>query len=455
MAVSDKIREYVPFYARNLKIAVPVMLSQVGQGVVIFVDTYMVGRLGTAELAAVSFSGAVLLPFMLFVMGVSMGQTPLVGQASAVKDRTRVMAYFQGSFVVNVLLMSAMCVLLWLFSLFFDRMGQDATVVELARPYYMWVVLSLLPLPFFYSLKQLLEGLGNTKYSMYITLISNLLNIVFNYLLIFGKFGFPELGVIGAGVSTFISRLFMPLMLALLLCRDARYKCYLHSLAERLVERSHIRTLLSVGLPIGGQMFAEMLLFAGAGVMVGWFGATQLAAHQVVLNFSSMTFMFQCGISAATTIRVSHQLGARDYLSMRMAGIASLHLSFVLNFVFSVVMLIFSRELVAFFSADEAVVEVGVRIVFFCALYQIADGFQVVSLGSLRGMTDVRWPMRMAAISYVLISLPVGYICSVWLGWEVYGVWVGFIVGLNIAAACFIVRFLRRSAALVKCNVNL
>lgn len=449
MNVIDKIKEYEPFYVSNLKIAIPVILSQVGQGAVMMADTFMVGRLGTDELAAVSFSTSVQVAFFLFAMGVSFGLTPLVGQAYASGDKKKIHDFLRCSLVVNTLLMCCVCFLLWLFSFAFGLMGQEPRVVAFAVPYYRWIVLSLLALPFFFSFKQLLEGLGNTKYAMYITLVSNGLNILLNYLLIFGKCGFPNMGVEGAAIATFISRFCMPFLFVALFMWNKRYRPYLTSLWRGVFNPKPILVLFSIGLPIGGQMFVETALFAIAGIMVGWYGASQLAAHQIVLNFSSLTFMFQTGIASATTIRVSHQMGAGDYVAMRKAGIASFHLSAMFTLAFSLLMVLFRYQLVGAFSADDIVVKTGSTLMLLCVLYQFADGFQVVSLGSLRGMTDVNWPMRVAMVSYLFVSLPVAYILSLWFRLEAVGIWIGFIVGLNLAATCYIVRFLVRSKGFV------
>ena len=208
----NTIKEYIPFYKRNLKIALPIVFSQLGGAVVQLVDTFMVGRLGTVELAAVSFASAVFAIGYVFSIGILLGATPIIGQAYVRGEKQTIVELFQNSLVLATLAAVVIGSLLYLTSFFMDNMGQVDAVVELAIPYFLVLVVSLIPHMYFFSIKQFLEGLGNTKVAMWITIIANLINVLFNYLLIFGKYGFPELGVLGAGVSTLIARASMPVL---------------------------------------------------------------------------------------------------------------------------------------------------------------------------------------------------------------------------------------------------
>ncbi|MCQ2218179.1 MAG: MATE family efflux transporter [Paludibacteraceae bacterium] len=454
MGVVEGFQSYKPFYIRNLKIAIPAVLSQLGQGVVMIADSMMVGVLGTNELAAASFAGAIVIVGFLFVLGVTFGATPLVGRQYSMGKHVRAASLFQNSILLDMLVVALVCGILYVLSFFLDKMGQELEVCVLARPYYLWLVASLPPLFVFQAFKQFMEGLGNTKVAMVITLISNALNVLLNYLFIFGKCGCPFMGVEGAGVATFIARLVMPIMFyAYFVHRKSLFR-YFRFFRMRVFSFAELYELGKIGVPIGFQMLVETSTFSLSAVMVGWFGAVSLASHQIAMNLSSLTFMMASGISAATTIRVSHQMGAKDYVSMRKAGFASMHLCVFENLIFAVLMIVFRREIPLAFTSDPLVVELSAMLLVMCAIYQLADGLQVVALGALRGMADVEGPMRVSVICYVLVSLPVAYICGVVLDWGAVGVWMGFIVSLNLAAILLIRRFLKMSSTIINASMR-
>lgn len=449
MGFTETFNSYKPFYKRNLAIAIPAILSQLGQGVVMLADSVMVGNLGTNELAAASFAGAVIIVGYLFALGVSFGATPLIGREYSSGKYARASSLFQNSILLDLAVILLVSGILFVLSFFLDRMGQEPEVSRLARPYFLWLVASLPPLFIFQSFKQFMEGLGNTKIAMVITLISNALNILLNYLFIFGKFGFPELGVTGAGVATFVARLSMPLMFYAVFLYKRSYYRYFRFFRMKAFSLSELYALGKMGMPIGFQMLVETSTFALSAVIVGWFGAVSLASHQIAMNLSSLTFMMASGISAATTIRVSHQMGVNDYPSMRKAGFASMHLCAFENLFFALLMIVFRREIPLAFTSDPAVVDLSEILLVMCAIYQLADGLQVVALGALRGMGDVEAPMRISVICYILVSLPVAYVFGVLLDWGATGVWLGFIVSLNLAAVLLIARFLKSSARMI------
>lgn len=446
------LRGYVPFYKRNLKLAYPVMLSQLGQVVVMLADSMMVGRLGKEELAAVSFANAIVMIGMLFALGVSFGSTPLVGADYVNGNHRKSAATFQNSFLLNLFSALFVCSVLLGVSLFMDRMGQEESVCRLAVPYYRIVVASLFPLMIFQAFKQFMEGVGDTEKAMLITIVSNVLNIVLNYLLIFGAFGFPKLGVDGAGWATFISRLMMPFMFLFVFWKNKSLFRYFYFFAPKVFNKSRLLLLGGVGLPIGLQMLIEGFTFSMSAVMVGWFGSEMLSGHQIAWNISSMTFMVTCGISSATTIRVSHQLGVKDYLSLQKAGFASMHLSAFFSLVMAALIVLFRYEIAALFIDNAAVIEIGAELLVLVAVYQLADGLQCVSLGALRGLADVRGPMVIATICYILVNLPIAYVLGEVCGFKAVGVWTGFIFGLNLAAVLLVYRFVSKSRQLLKAN---
>lgn len=444
------LKNYIPFYKNNLKIALPIVLTQVGGGIVALMDNVMVGHLGAVELASVAFANSIFVLGQIFVMGAVMGLTPLVGQAFVQSDLERVKALFYNALVFVCVLGLAVTLILGLVYPFFDYMGQDTNVVRWAKPYFLLQVFSLLPLLVFCLFKQFLEGLGNTKVAMIITLVANIANIVLNYLLIYGKFGFPYWGVVGAGVATLISRILMAVGFFVYVRTNDSWWNYLKDITIDLFQARKVWTVARVGMPIGGHMLLECTAFALSAIMVGWLGAVPLAGNQIAQNISHLTFMLVVGIGSATTIRVSHRLGEKNFYALRMEGKASVHLCLLTNTLMAIFMIVFSRQIPRIFTTDMAVIDAAAPLLVLAGLFQISDGLQTVGASILRGLTDVKRPVIYAFISYICINLPLGYLLAFKFHMGASGVWIGFIVGLSIAAILFHVRCNRQINKLEK-----
>lgn len=445
-------RDYLPYYRRNLRLAFPVMLTQLGGALVGLIDSVMVGHYSTTDLAAVSFANGVFFTFMVFAMGAIMGLTPLVGfvagkanGGTASEDDARtIAAYLRSGAVFTLLLSLAMVLILAAFIPLLGHLGQEPVVVEKAVPYYICIVLSIVPFLFFCLQKQFLEGLGNTWVAMVITLIMNLLNIGLNWVLIFGHFGFPAMGATGAGIATLISRLLMPFGFYAVLHIKREWRAYVRW--ERPAHnalRAQLRQLWKTGAPIGGQTVLETILFTLSFVIMGWLGKEALAAHQVANQIADFAFMLSVGVGSATTIRVSHQYGCGDLHAVRMASNASIHLILLMNTIGAGLMIGFRNQIPYLFTHDEAVAQIASTLIVFAGLFQYADGMQCVGAGMLRGLADVRRPMIHAFVAYILVALPVGLVLMFPCGMGAPGMWIGFIVGLSLAAILFHARFHR------------
>ena len=316
------LKSYLPYYKRNLKVALPVMFTQFGAAMVGLADSIMVGHYGTADLAAVSFSNALFFTVMVFAMGALMGVTPLVGHVhgrlekllqQGTTDEEIAHKHEQiTSYLSNGLVFTGIMCLLSLALLapcipFLDDFGQEPEVVSCARPYYILIVLSIIPFLLFCFSKQFLEGLGNTFVAMMITLGCNLLNIFLNWVFIFGHMGFHPMGAEGAGWATLIARALMPLCFFIAMISRADWRRYIVSFRGYLITRREVEHLLAIGTPIGLQSFAEAFLFTASFVIIGWINKEALAAHHIANQMADLTFMLATGIGAATTIRVSHQ----------------------------------------------------------------------------------------------------------------------------------------------------
>lgn len=447
-----KIKEYLPYYKRNLKVALPVMLTQLGASLVGLFDSMMVGHYATVDLAAVSFANALFFMAMVFAMGALMAITPLVGIQMGEMNimpekkadiRQKIAVLFQNGMLFTMLQSALMLILLGGCIPFLSYFGQEPEVIEVARPYYILIVVSLVPFLVFTFFKQFLEGLGNTLVAMIITLAMNGLNILLNWIFIYGHWGAEAMGATGAGIGSLISRVGMALCFGLAMWFHKDWKYYIQTFSWRNFSWSEIKQQVKLGFPIGAQTFLETFTFAASFVIIGWISKEALAAHQVANQIADMTFMIALGVGAATTIRVSHQLGEKNIVGVRMASNASIHLVLVINTIGAALMIGLRHYIPMLFTEDQEVIAIASKLIVIAGLFQYADGLQAVGAAMLRGITDVKVPMLIAFVSYILVGLSVGLICAFPLQQGASGIWIGFIFGLSLAAICFHIRFRR------------
>ena len=447
-----KFKEYLPYYKRNLKVALPVMLTQLGASLVGLFDSMMVGHYATVDLAAVSFANALFFMAMVFAMGALMAITPLVGiqigemnimPENKADIRQKIAVLFQNGMLFTMLQSALMLILLAGCIPFLSYFGQEPEVIEVARPYYILIVVSLVPFLVFTFFKQFLEGLGNTLVAMIITLAMNGLNILLNWIFIYGHWGAEAMGATGAGIGSLISRVGMALCFGLAMWFHKDWKYYIQTFSWRNFSWSEIKQQIKLGFPIGAQTFLETFTFAASFVIIGWISKEALAAHQIANQIADMTFMIALGVGAATTIRVSHQLGEKNIVGVRMASNASIHLVLVINTIGAALMIGLRHYIPMLFTEDQEVIAIASKLIVIAGLFQYADGLQAVGAAMLRGITDVKVPMLIAFVSYILVGLSVGLICAFPLQQGASGIWIGFIFGLSLAAICFHIRFRR------------
>lgn len=447
---------YWPYYKRNLKVAFPVMLTQLGAAMVGLADSIMVGHYGTTDLAAVSFSNAIFFTVMVFSMGALMGVTPLVGHVHGRLEKLLAQGTTEeeiahkheqiSSYLGNGLVFTALMCLFSLLLLapcipYLDAFGQEPEVVTCARPYYILIVLSIVPFLLFCFSKQFLEGLGNTLIAMLITLGCNLLNIVLNWAFIFGHWGFAPMGAEGAGWATLIARCLMPVCFLIAMLSKTDWRRYLTSVGRRLITWREVEHLLTIGTPIGLQSFAEAFLFTASFVIIGWISKEALAAHHIANQMADLTFMLALGIGSATTIRVSHQLGKGDLHAVRMASHASVHLCLLMNTIGAAIM-IFGRNYIPYiFTDDPEVIPIASTLLIIAGTLQYVDGLQCIGAAMLRGIQDVRVPMRIALFAYIGVALPLGLALTFPAGLGAKGMWMAFVIALAIPAVLFHIRF--------------
>jgi len=429
------------YYKTNFHLALPIILASMGQSFVQMVDTIMVGHLGTTELAAVAFAGSVTYNALVIGMGIAMALTPLTGQSYARNEHRVTSVLLQNSLSLNSIISILIAGLLLALMPFLKYFGQPKEVIEICYPYFFIISLSFIPQLIFLSFKQFMEGIGNTKAAMVITISANLLNVVLNYLLIFGKFGFPQMGVTGAAVATFISRLLMPIAFILYLHFKANYKRYLSFFAfSNLSKYYHIR-LLRLGVPIAGQMFLEFFSLLGVTVMMGWVSTVALAAYQIVITIVGTTFLIAAGVSSSTTILISQAFGRKNMLELNKQFKTGFQLALLTMSCMAIILIFFGKYIAMIFSNDPEVIELASGFFIVAGIFQIIDGSQVSLLGALRGINDVAKPMKYALISYVFVAIPFAYVYGFVLNLGSWSIFAGFLAGLLTAAILYYNRF--------------
>lgn len=434
MAVKDEIKT-------TFLLAYPVMLTQLGQVSVGIADSMMVGRLGAVPLAASSLTNSIFFVVMMFGIGISMGLTPLVSMADGKGKLKRISRLFSHSLWINAITGLLLMGLILAISQGLHILDQPAEVTQLAQPYLLIITASLVPMMVFQTFKQLAEGLSQTKQAMVITIFSNLVNVFLNYVLIWGVWGFPELGLNGAGWATLISRVLMMVLMGGYVLYAKRYASYRLSLLKAKASLPMAIRILKIGIPTGFQFIFEVSAFSTAAIMMGWIGVTALAGHQIALNLASISYMMATGLATAGMIRVSHFVGKGDFKAMREAGLVVFGM--VTAFMFGCALLFFGFRfyLPTLYIEDPQVISLAATLLILAGFFQISDGVQVVGLGVLRGLEDVKVPTLVTFFAYWGLGLPLGYWLAFEQGMAEKGIWVGLLIGLTLTAGMLLYRF--------------
>ena len=426
------------------------MLGMLGHTFVAFADNVMVGQLGTAELAAVSLGNSFVFIAMSLGIGFSTAITPLVAEADSANNISQGKNAFKHGLILCTLLSVLLFLIILLLKPLMYYMDQPKEVVELAIPYLNYVALSLIPLIIFQALKQFSDGLSNTKYPMYATILANVINIVLNYLLIFGSFGFPKLGIVGAAIGTLFSRIIMVYFLWMIFKSKDKFRPYITNFNFKKIEQKINAKLFNLGFPSALQMFFEVGIFTAAIWLSGVLGKNPQAANQIALNLSSMTFMVGIGLSVAAMVRVGNQKGLNDFISLRRIAFSIFFLTFIIEIIFASFFLIFRDWLPTLYIDGDTLVNIddnkevvltASKLLLVAAFFQIFDGLQVAILGALRGLQDVKIPAFITFISYWIVGFPVSYYLGLYTSLESIGIWIGLFTGLFVASILLYIRF--------------
>ncbi len=442
--------QYTREFKYNLKLAFPVIVGLLGHTFVQLVDNIMVGQLGTAELAAVSLGNSFFFVAMSLGIGFSTAITPLVAETDGAKNIQAGRNVFIHGLLLCIFIGVFLSLAVLICKPLLYRMGQPEEVVVLAFPYLKWVAISLIPLITFQGFKQFSEGLSHTRPAMYATLMGNLINVILNYVLIFGFWIFPKMGVEGAALGTLISRCSMLLFMALYVRYNKRFTEFAQGIVLKKSDWNLFKKIIRLGLPSALQMFFEVIFFTAAIWLSGFLGKNPQAANQIALNLSSMTFMFAMGLGVTAMIRVGNQKGKGDFIALKRIAYSIFLLIFLFDVLFCLFFLLMNTYLPWIYldgtnplqiSDVNEVVRIASSLLIVSAFFQISDGLQAVVLGALRGLQDVNIPAWITFFSYGIFGLPISYYLGLHTTMGATGIWIGLLSGLTASAILLYLRF--------------
>ena len=459
--VLNEFSRYTREFKYNLKLAYPVMIGMLGHIFVQFIDNVMVGQLGTAELAAISLGNSFVFIAMSIGIGFSQAITPLIAEADGAKKDKVISSIFEHSFMICLILGLILFTIVFLNRNLLYSMNQPIEVVELASPYLFWVSFSLITIITFQSFRQFADGLSFTKAAMYSTLLGNVINVILNFLLIFGLWIFPKLGVEGAAIGTLISRICMLTFIIVYLKLHKKLSVYINRFFPSKVQIKRVKKIIYLGLPSALHSFFEVAFFISAVWMSGIIGKNSQAANQIALNLASMTYMVALGVGVAAMIRVGNQRGMMNYIKLREVALSTLLLIIIVDILFCFIFLIFNDYLpLLYLDPNNAnnltdvneVIQIASKLLIIAGVFQLFDGIQAVVLGALRGMQDVNIPAFIIFLSYGLIGFPTSYFLGFYTSLSVIGIWIGLMTGLFSSSLFLFLRFNYLSKKTIRLN---
>ncbi len=443
-------KPYSKEFAKNLEIAYPVMIGQLGHVFVGLADNIMVGKLGPAALAAISLANGVIFIALSLGIGFTFGITPLVAEADGENDTEKGRSYFQHGLLLSLVLGIFLFIGLLFLQPIMNLMNQPEEVVELAIPYFKVVAASMVPLLLFQGMKQFSDGLSLTKFPMQANILANILNVLLNYLLIYGIWIFPRLEVTGAAIGTLVSRIFMVIFLVMIFKTRKHFKPFIPLLKVSDFKKETFIRIFKLGYPTALQMFFEVSVFSLAIFLAGILGTNPQAANQIALNLASMTFMIAVGLGVTATVRVGNQKGQKNYRELRRIAISILLLMILIDAGFALIFVLTKDYLPLFYIDNQEVLAEAAMLIVIAGLFQLSDGLQAVILGALRGMQDVIKPMFITFVAYWVVGAPICYFLGVKTDLGTIGIWIGLLLALSVSAGLLFWRFNKLTKALIR-----
>lgn len=423
------LHNYKLQYKSLIILGIPIIIGQLGSIITGLADTIMVGQHSTAELAAAAFVNNVVNAFIILGTGFSYNLTPLIGENLAKNKRIAIGGWLKNSLVANLTMSVLLVALLMAVYFNLDLLDQPEELMPLIAPYFLISVSSVVFVMLANSFRQFVEAIANPSVSMWILLIGNILNVIGNYILIYGKLGFPELGLMGAGISTFLSRIVMLLMFIAVFAWRKSYAPYRKGMAAIKINKTSWKILNAIGWPIGLQQGLEAGTFCITAIMTGWLGSMSLAAHQVAITISLVSFTIYLGLGSAVAIRVSYFKGAGDWHMVRKITYAGIHMAMVIVFLVCLFLFVTQNWIGLIFTDDLKVNEIVKVLLPILMLYQIGDSTQIILTNALRGLSDVKVIMWISCLAYFVVAIPSGYLLGFTAGMGISGVWMAYPIG--------------------------
>jgi len=428
-------------YRELLSIGIPVIIGQLGTIVLGFADTLMIGHHSTQELAAAGLVNNIFAFVLLSYMGFSYGLTPVIGRLYGMERTNEIGQKVRNSFFTNMMVgvLFTMAMIVLYFNL--DRIGQPDELLGLIRPYFLVNLVSILFVGMFNTMKQFLDGLTHTKVAMWVMIMGNVINILGNWMLIYGVGPFPELGLLGAGISTMSSRIFMALVMLGVVTFRKKFRQYRQDILHSSINKADFKEMNRLGWPVALQMAMESAAFTLSCVMVGWLGTIPLAAHQIMITISQLFYLVLSGMASAMSIRVSHFMGQKDFKAVRQNAYDGFRLNLMFSFMMGLPILLFRHQMGGLFTDNAEVQETVAMLIIMLMVYQFGDGLQYAFANALRGIACVKPMVTYAFIAYFIICLPMGYTLGFPCGIGILGIWIAFPFGLTAAGILFWRRF--------------
>lgn len=433
-----------------MKIGLPVIITQLLQMSMSFVDTVMAGRLSPEDLAAVAVGNSILMPVLVLCLGCMMAVTPIVAQNVGGRNLTRIGKNARQVLWLSLILGIPCFFLLRQLEFIMVSLQVTEEIIPIASGYLKAISWGIIPAFAYGALRYFSEGLSVTRPAMYIAILGLLVNIPANYILMFGKFGFPQLGAVGTGYASAIVFGVMFVAILIFTAKFEPYQRFEIFKRFRLPERAYFSELLRVGIPIGISSSMEVTLFAVVSLLAATISTIAIAGHQVAINFAAMMFMIPFGMSVAISARVGQSIGRNRPIEARFRGFVGVGLSCCLMACTATLMLLFPEQIASIYTDDAVVIEMAVHLIFLAAVFQLSDGLQVSGFGALRGLKDTKIPMYVNLIAYWGFGIPVAYYFGLIAGYGAPGLWYGLIAGLTVAGILHNVRFYLKTGSLIR-----
>ncbi|AMS27511.1 hypothetical protein AEM51_11280 [Bacteroidetes bacterium UKL13-3] len=435
---------YKSYFRKIIQLSYPIIIGQVGIVLMGVADVVMIGKVDASNLAAAAFANSIYFLVSILGIGTLTAVSPLVAKSKGAGHPNECAILFRQGINAAVLLSIFISSVMLFLTFNLDLFGQDAEVTKLTTDYLHILNSGTILMLLFFAIKQFSDGLSITKPSAVITIIALLLNVFLNWILIYGKFGLPALGLNGAGIATTFSRLFMAVSMISYVLWFSLYKPYLKR-KDTSQNNFFLVEIFKVGLPSGFQYAFEVGAFAAAAIIIGWYGKFELAAHQVAINIASVTYMIATGISAGGSIAVGDALGRKHKQDLLKSGRAALIMGTVFMGGCGILFAFANHFIVGLYTNDVRVAQMASNLIWIAALFQLSDGIQCVSLGVLRGIADTKVPTLVTVVAYWIIGIPAGLWMAEYFEIGLYGIWFGLSVGLTFSAIMLTMRFLKES----------